>query len=72
MNVFQYGASTLIRTERTAPFERADFTNLSIEALTGSLFTCYHYTTVVTNLLPGFEPGPSFFQKDYLKLLKRT
>jgi len=25
---------------------------------------CYHYTTAVTNLLPGFEPGPSFLQKD--------
>ena len=30
---------------------------------TGSHFKCYHYTTVVTNLLLGFEPRPSFLQK---------
>ena len=28
-------------------------------------FSCYHYTTTVTNPLPGFEPGLSLFKKDY-------
>ena len=32
---------------------------------TGSLFSCYHYTNAKTNSHPGFEPGPSFLQKDY-------
>jgi len=38
--------------------------------LTGSLFSCYHYTNVKTNSRPGFEPGPSFFQKDYFDCWK--
>jgi hypothetical protein len=28
--------------------------------------SCYHYTTVTTNSLLGFEPSPSFFQKEIL------
>jgi hypothetical protein len=27
---------------------------------------------VLTKLYPGFEPGPSFLQKDLIRLLKRT
>ena len=33
--------------------------------LTGSQFTCSHYTTVETNPPLGFEPRPSFLQKEY-------
>ncbi len=36
------------------------------------LFSCYHYTNVKTNSRLGFEPSPSFLQKDYFWLLKWT
>lgn len=51
------GALTPIRTEKTAPFERADFTNLSIRALAGPA---------------GVEPTTSVSKTEMISISPRT
>ena len=76
LNERQIGTPTQIRTERTAPFERADFTNLSIGAWCErresnpqaeardfkSLVFAYFTTLALLVPTPGIEPGSCALQ----------